>query len=330
MLESGGRHNVRNLATAPDAGPSPLRNFGSPVPPADPAAVMRLRRHPRFAAAMLESARNAVELYQGSRLTNLITNDRGRFLLAIAPLYLHQCARTDGPACGFTATRLKQFALEQEICSAGRAAAMLALMRWAGMVAAAPAAADRRLRLLQPTAKLIEMHRLRWRRQLQAASPLMPELEEAAALCERDDFVAAFAVAQTRQFMAGFRFIKAVPELALFLERSAGLLVMSNLLLAEAPAASVSDERLRAVSPAAMAKRFHVSRTHVVTLLRDAVEAGLLERAEPGGTRTLPLLRDAGGRFFAAAFLFNRMAAMRAMAEIGSIPHLAAPAGRHG
>ena len=327
MLESGGRHNVRNL---PAAGTAQQNDFGPPVSPADSAAVMRLRKHPRFAAAMLESARNMVELYQGSRLTNLITNDRGRFLLAIAPLYLHRSGRPDDPASGFTATRLKQFALEQEICSAGRAAAMLALMRWAGMVAAAPAVADRRVRLLQPTAKLIDMHRVRWRRQLQAASLLMPELGEAAGLCDRDEFVTAFAVAQTRQFLAGFRFIKVVPELALFLERSAGMLVMANLLLAEAPAGNVADERLRAVSPAAMAKRFHVSRTHVVTLLRDAVEVGLLARAERGSMRTLPLLRDAGERFFATAFLFNQAAAMRAMADIGSIPHVAAPAGLHG
>lgn len=282
----------------------------------DGEAIAALRRHPRFADAMMQAARNAVELYQGSRLTNLIANDRGRFVLAIAPLYLHAMRRPDDPASGFTATRLKQFAVEQGICSAGRAAAMLALMRWAGMVAAAPAVADRRVRLLAPTAKLIEMHRLRYRRQLQAAALVLPDLAAAAAQCDDADFVTAFAVAQTRQYIDGFRFMNLVPELSPFFERSAGLLILASVLLSEGAGAAPQEARA-ALSSAGLARHFHVSRTHVITLLRDVTEAGLLERAADGGDPTMtPALREAVAKFFAAVFVYNRLAAQTALEAV--------------
>lgn len=317
MLEVDGGRAFR--PEAPHAGAaSPQRHGPSPaVPPIEGNAVERLRQHPGFAEAMAQAARNTVELYQGSRLTNLIANDRGRFLLSVAPLYLHHTRRADDPSSGFTASRLKQFALEQEICSAGRAAAMLTLMRWAGMIAPAPASADRRVRLLEPTSKLIDMHRERYRRQFEAASALLPELHAAVKRCEDDGFVYRFAVAQTRQFVGGIRIVHLVPELSLFFERSAGLLVLASLLVPDPAAASA----------AGLARRFHVSRTHVVTMLRDAVAANLLLRDDAAGLPQVgPVLREASERFFAAVFLFNLAAAMSAMAEPDTAP---VPAGSH-
>lgn len=311
MLEMDGGRGFR--PGAPHAGAaSPQRHDPSPVmPPIDGNAVERLRQHPGFAEAMAQAARNTVDLYQGSRLTNLIANDRGRFLLSVAPLYLHHMRRADDPSSGFTASRLKQFALEQEICSAGRAAAMLTLMRWAGMIAPAPASADRRVRLLEPTAKLLDMHRRRYRRQFEAASALLPELRAAVARCGDDDFVYRFAAAQTRQFVSGIRIAHLVPELSLFFERSAGVLVLSSLLVCD-PAAG---------SAAGLARRFHVSRTHVVTMLRDAMAANLLLREDAAAPpRVAPVLREASERFFAAVFLFNHAAAMSAMAEPDAAP----------
>jgi hypothetical protein len=283
----------------------------------DSEAIGVLRRHPRFADAMMQAARNAVELYQGSRLTNLIANDRGRFILSIAPLYLHATRQPGDSASGFTATRLKQFAVNQEICSAGRAAAMLALMRWAGMIAPAPAAADRRVRLLEPTERLIGMHRVRWRRQLQAAALVLPDLATAADRLDNPAFVSAFAVAQTRQFIDGFRFKNLVPELSLFFERSAGLLILACLLLASAAEDGTPGEAQVAASSAGLAKRFHVSRTHVITLLHDAVVAGLIMREASGNRiRVLPGLLDASERFFSAVFLYNQTAAQEALTAV--------------
>ena len=244
----------------------------------DPAELASLRRHPRFAEALRATASTSVMLYRGSRLTNLISNDRGRFVLALAPLYFHYTRRSDEPASGLTATRLKQFAVEQGVCSAGRAAAMIALMRWAGMIAPAPAAADRRVRLLVPTDRLIGMHRERWRHQLQAASLVVPELSESLLHFDDPAFAPAFAIAQTEQYLSGFRFVDHAPELSLFIERNAGLLVLASILLAAAAGDGMPPREPVIVSAAALARQFHVSRTHVITLLRDAVAAHLLER----------------------------------------------------
>jgi hypothetical protein len=276
----------------------------------DPAELASLRRHPRFVEALRATASMSVMLYRGSRLTNLISNDRGRFVLALAPLYFHYTRRSDEPASGLTATRLKQFAVEQGVCSPGRTAAMIALMRWAGMIAPAPAAADRRVRLLVPTDKLIDMHRERWLHQLQAASLVLPELADSLAHFDHPAFAPAFAVAQTEQYLSGFRFVDHAPELSLFIERNAGLLVLASILLAAAPGDGMPPREPVTVSAAALARQFHVSRTHVITLLRDAVAAHLLEREGSGHRlRMLPDLREATEKFFAAAFLYNRAAA---------------------
>lgn len=256
-------------------------------------------------------------LYRGSRLTNLISNDRGRFVLALAPLYFHFTRRSDDPASGLTTSRLKQFAVEQRVCSAGRAAAMIALMRWAGMIAPAPASADRRVRLLVPTDTLIAMHRERWRRQLQAAALVLPDLSEALLHFDDPAFTPAFAIAQAEQYASGFRFVEHAPELSLFIERNAGLLVLASILLAAAPGDDMPPREPVTVSAAALARQFHVSRTHVITLLRDAVAAQLLER--DGSThrlRMLPELREATEKFFAAAFLYNRAAARAALQAV--------------
>lgn len=298
----------------PEASGLPIAT--APYPGASSETIAELRRHPQFAKAMLRAARSAVELYQGSRITNLITNDRGRFLLAIAPLHLHHMRHEDDPSSGFTASRLKQFAREQAICSAGRAAAMLAMMRWAGMISRASATSDRRVRLLQPTDKLLDMHRVRWRQQLQAASIVLPDLAEAAEQCDTDTFVYAFGSAQTRQYVSGFRFMDMVPELDLFVDRSAGLLVLSSLLLSDASDGGVSRSGLT-VSSSALARRFHVSRTHVVKMLRDAASRRLIMRDERSSKLSLtPELREASERFFAGVFLYNSSAAQSAMTEV--------------
>jgi len=130
--------------------------------------VAALRRHPRFGEAMTASMRVPLDLYHGNRILNLITNDRGRYILAIFALHLHYSRRPQDPGSGLTATRLQTMCAEQGVCSFGRAGALIRLLRWTGYLTDAPATQDRRVRLLMPTERLFEIHRERWRRQLRA------------------------------------------------------------------------------------------------------------------------------------------------------------------
>lgn len=280
-------------------------------------AIAALRRHPRFAEALERTAQMVMELYQGNRLVNVISNDRGRFILATLALSLHFSRNPDDPTSGLSATRLKEHCARLGVCSAGRAAAMIAMMRWAGYLEAAPPTADRRVRLLVPTENFLAMHRERWRRQLDVVRHLMPETEDAVARIDHPAFLPAYAVAQAEQFYGGFRFVDYAPEAAFFAERNAGLLILFSIVLAGAEDDDMPPTRPIAVSAAGLAKRFHVSRTHVITLLREAVDADLLERTGPDNQfRLLPCLREAIQNFMAAVYLFNAAAARSALAAV--------------
>src|SRR5918996_2350365 len=125
------------------------------------ASVAELQRHPKFEAAVAASRRGSIELHQSGRLSNWILNDRARAWFGHALLYLHATARPDDPQSGLTPARIKDLAVEAGICSAGRAAAMLSLMRAAGYLERAPVTGDRRVRRLAPTAKLLHVQRQR-------------------------------------------------------------------------------------------------------------------------------------------------------------------------
>ena len=292
---------------------SPERKSGLQTgPTAD--AVAALRHHPRLAEAIRRSARLVIDLYRGNRLVNLISNDRGRFVLACLALYLHSGRRLGDPASGLTATRLKELCADQGVCSTGRAAAMIAMMRWAGYLEPAPPTADRRLRLLMPTARLVDMHRLRWRRQLEAASLVLPELEAALARFDHPAFLPAFAVAFGQQFLDGVRPFDHAPELKFFADRNAGVLVLMSMAVAGEADDELPPARPVVVSAAGLAKQFHVSRTHMITMLQAAVDADLLERPGPDNRfRMLPCLRDGIQNFMAAGYLYNAAAARLAL-----------------
>jgi hypothetical protein len=158
------------MLAIPEIAPKPLPN------PAPPEAVAAVRAHPRFPEAMRASAAGLVTLYQGGHLLNWLMDDRGRLLFAYLTLYLHFTRDPSDPASGLTPTRMKEGCSELGICSPGRAAAMLSVMRFAGYLAPSPAR-DRRVRGFVATDKLIALLVDRWRVHLAALAMVMPEGE---------------------------------------------------------------------------------------------------------------------------------------------------------
>jgi hypothetical protein len=248
-----------------------------------------------FRPATLAFARSGVELYQGNRFLNVVANDRGRFIVALLALALHH-----GPG-GLTAARLRAICAATGLCSPGRVRALLALMQWAGYLATAPEGR------LVPTPKLVGMHRERLSRQLAQVARVLPEVAPAASAMVRDEAVAGFCIAQAARFTGGFRFVDFAPEISVFVERNAGLLVLFTLYLADAGELPPS-----AVTVAGLARRFHVSRPHVTLMLRAAEAGGLILRR--GDSVALgPALTDGLDRFFCAAFRLNADCAAAAL-----------------
>jgi hypothetical protein len=286
----------------------------------DADAVAALRRHPRFPDALRAFGTMVLQLYRGNRLINLITDDRGRLLLAVFAISLHYARHADDPASGLTAARLISLFVENGLGSPGRAKALIALMRWGGYLEDAPAARDRRIKALQPTEKMLALHRERWRGALGAAALVAPEAAQGLARFDEPGFLPAYVIAQASEFQGGFRLLDHGPELQLFADRNAGFPIVLGIMLAAAPDDGMPPTGAIPVSASALAKRFNVSRTQVNRLLHDAQAAGLIERS--GGpemrVRFTPRFAESFEKLFGSLLLVHAACARHALGEIGA------------
>ena len=287
-----------------------------PHGPLSAAAVAGLRDDPRFPQAIRTLAGGMLALYRGNRLLNVLINDRGRMIIGYLALYLHEGAAPDGRGSGFGVGQLKALCAAAGIASPGRTVAMVAMMRMAGYIASAPAPNDRRRNILVPTEKLRAAHRDRWKSVAEAVRVVNPDAAAAFALGE-PEFEAAYVRRTAGCFLDGLRVIDIVPDLQLFLDRNAGLMILFSMLLAGEGDDTVPPKRPIAVSISAFAGRFGVSRVHVRTLLRDAEAAGLIARSGDNHSRVviLPRLADAARTFFATMLLLVAYCAVEARAD---------------
>jgi AraC-like DNA-binding protein len=272
------------------------------VPPElEPDAI---QAHPRFAEAMRASAQAMVELHSRSRFLGWFLSDRALAILAHAAVALDSDARDDDPRTGLTPSRFKAFCVENGLCSEGRATAVLAFMRLSGHLEAQGHPADRRITRLTPSGKLLETMRSRLRAQLGCAAMICPEVAPAIERLGSRDFERGLGVEFVRRFTFGIRLVDQASSLRLFTERDVGVLALFALALQGDPADPFPSDKPLPLSIAALARRFKVSRTHILRLVRDAEAAGLVARLGDKGDRLLiqPQLRDDTRRLFAAMF----------------------------
>ena len=284
----------------------------------DMARIALIRAHPRFAEAMAKTAKGLVDAYDGNRLLNRILNDRERSVFALMALYLH--ANPDSAGRGLTAGRIIELCRETGLCSRGRAKAMLVLMRWGGYLEPCTepgGPADRRQRPLVPTLQFLEMQASRWRRHFEAIS--LMDACGTAALTRLDNpaFRAELIRTMMARFRAGMRLLDYAPALNLFASRDGGMLIVFQLLLSAQPDDVFPPQGVISIPVAELGRRFHVSRAHVLKVLRDAESAGLIERlpGPPSGIRLSFTLRESLCAFFAAVFLVMAEGANNALAR---------------
>jgi len=257
-----------------------------------PQAIEAIRRHPAFDDAAVLGAQSLVEAYQGSRLLNRVMNDRARAVFALMVLYLHSSPDRDGTR--LTTARMVAFCADTELCSRGRAKAMLALLQWSGYIERGPETDDRRVRPLVPTPLLWEAVRLRWTRMLDAFVPVDSLASDLRAAIEDQAFAADLAVELGTAFHSGFRVLDGAPIFIDMAERDGGMMVMFALFIAEHTGQEMP-------SIASLARRFHLSRAQVLGLIREAEMLGLLRR-DGRGIVLEPALGRQVGDFFATAY----------------------------
>jgi hypothetical protein len=283
---------------------------------ATPEAITALCEQPRFPRAIRATASGLSSMYHGRHLLNWLMDDRGRMLLGYLAIYLHATRDPRDSSSGLTPTRIKALCTEFDVCSPGRAGAMLSLMRFSGYLTPDIDIIDRRQRRLVATDKLYALLRSRLKLHYSAMAPLFADGE--AMLAALDDKIVdgALVAAMVKRYRAGFRLVSAAPELGLFGERNGGMLILASLIAAGQEDDTVPPSRPVPISIAALARRFAVSRPHVLKLIREAEERGFLERPGPDLRVVVlkPALIDATQRFFAASYLFLADCMREAMA----------------
>ena len=267
-------------------------------------AIDDLMLAPGFPAAIRAAADNAVRLYDGSWIRNRLLNDRGRLLAVLLVLDLHF---TESGGMGVTGARLRREVMDLNVCSAGRATAFLAALRFKRLLADCPVSGPKERRLM-PTAALLQVHRERWNGMFAAIAHVDAAAAEAARALPDDLLFGPCTHAMADCFRRGLRVFDAAPELHDLAERDAGLVILVSLLVRDGP-----------VSVTQLARQFHVSRAHVVSILQTA-EARGLARSEPGvngysaGAALGPVLM----RFYVVIFL-TFLTALKEAASAGAV-----------
>jgi hypothetical protein len=268
------------------------------------ARIAEVRAHPSFPQAMRAAAAGLCSHYQGGPLLNWLMDDRARLLFGYLALHCHFARDPADPASGLTPTRMKQLCVEFDLCSPGRAGAMLSLMRFSGYLAPDPDNTDRRSRRLVATPQLLALLRSRWRANFSGATMLFDDGEALVARLDDDAFVRALLRAMFDRFSAGFRLLAHTPGLGVFSERAAGMLIMSTLVAAGEGDDTVPPSQPIALSISELSRRFGVSRVHVARMLRDAADDGLILRGGGEAITLAPALAEALKLFFANGLTF--------------------------
>jgi hypothetical protein len=291
---------MKRVSAALDAGGGRDADF---IPPH--LELDALRAHPSFPAAIRACAAEMVKLYSRSRFLGWFLSDRTLAILAHMAICLDADANDDDPRSGLTPSRFKSFCVQNGMCSEGRATAILAFMRLTGHLEAETHPADRRITRLRPSLKLLETMRSRLRAQFAGTVMVCPEIAVAADRLGRRDFERIMSLEFLRRYTAGARVIDPRARgLRLFGERDAGLLILLSLMLGADESEPLPPAGPVPLSIAALARRFSVSRTHVLRLIREAESAGFLTRVgEKGELVALgPALNEELRHMFAATF----------------------------
>jgi hypothetical protein len=120
------------------------------------------------------------------------------------------------------------------------------------------------------------------------------------------------------QFFTGFRLLMHTPELALFAEHNAGMVILFNLMLSSTDGFPPRNPVPSSI--AGLARRFGVSRTHVLRVLRAAEAETLIERTGEHYDRILlkPHLVQAVLTMFATIYLYFAHCMQASKAEVGA------------
>lgn len=278
------------------------------IPEAELAAM---RAQPGFHAAMEHSLRGSLRFSDGEPVYHRMMSDTACMLLGVVALYLDATG-------GLTHRRLREVAGISGVLSAGRVSALLMRMQMIGYVHAAPYLGPPAPKRYWPTAQMTAAFQARYRLDFEAVQMMRPEIGELLDRYDQPEGFRAFMRVYGEALLRMALHPQGRPEpMVVIANRRAGVMVLLALLDAAAAEAGRFPAAGHArVSIAALAKRFRVSRTHVLKILRQAVAAGFFTRgATEGEGEVQPALVEAFERGYASVFIGVAGCAHRALRD---------------
>lgn len=277
------------------------------------ARLQALCAHPRFDDALRHSVRSALAYFHANPVLHRNVKDVGRLILGVVALYLDATG-------GLTHRRLRTLSGQTGVVSAGTATAVLFRMRTIGYVVRDEGVGGGVARRYRPTPEMIQSFHDRMKIELDAAAMLVPEVAPISdRLGEPEVFRAVFTALGRESIVAASQPRAELEVLNRLSVRSAGILVLYDLLAAADDGVSPFGSPAEVViSVSALARKYEISRSHVLSLLRDLEMADFVCRAGRDGRWALrPALGDSLRKFFGVIYLGMAFVAAQASEALG-------------
>lgn len=226
--------------------------------------------HPRFEEACRLLVTKGFARYRSDHVFARANKDISRYFFAYFALYLD--ARGE-----LTLTTIRDFVSELGLASPGRAAAILFRLRTIGYIERDKEQNDRRVRRYVPTEALKSMLRRIIRDELSALALMEPEAVIAAERLDEPEFFKAYAL-RAGQGLAGIAQMEDPGETKHFTARDAGTMVLLDIAFSGEPGDVYPPRGPVKMSVTELARKYEVSRSHVLKMLRDAEKEGLITR----------------------------------------------------
>jgi hypothetical protein len=262
--------------------------------------------HPRMPEARKVYLDRFLSVYDGDPFLVRLLIESGRFLVYLIVVVLETAQDPARRDTWLTVGLLKQSMAMFGLASGRQVDGLVARLCAVGYMELRPSDQDRRVRILSPT-ETLRAHDRDWLAAHYAPlTALYPQHDYGFVMRRDPDFQALHRRTCVPFMPLGAKVLLSVPDILLFFDRPAGVLVLAVLLQA---AMAASDDPDAAVPYADVGDRFGVSRTHVRRLLVAAEKAGLVKLHARGGHRVeiLPRLWSSYDRGLAGGMYLNDM-----------------------
>ena len=253
--------------------------------------------HPHFLTARTAYVGAVLDLYEGDAFLNRLLLEAGRQITFNMIVGLHfghdEADRATWPTMRLLKERMVVFGLS----SPRRIDDLVSRLAHFGFLEQLPSRRDGRVRILTPTAKMISLDQDWLSAHYVPLQVMFPDPGYSPAIGRDPAFQRAQRLVALGFSALGAQILAGNPDMMLFLNRDAGVMILIKLV--HLAAAAGAD----GLSYADIGDLFGVSRTHVRTILQDAERAGLVGLSGRGGqlVELKPSVLQAFDRFVAAS-----------------------------